>query len=52
VAAAVHGIYSGSDTRSPLISGMYIVTICSVVFLTIYRIRYRDLEQQHRHATH
>jgi len=52
VAAAIHGIYSGSDTRNPLISGMYIVTICSVVFLTIYRIRYRDLEQQHRHATH
>jgi sulfoxide reductase heme-binding subunit YedZ len=51
VASTIHGIYSGSDTRIPFISGMYIVTTCSVVFLTIYRIRYRDLEQQHRHAT-
>jgi len=52
VASAIHGIYSGSDTRIPFISGMYIVTLCSVVFLTIYRIRYRGFEHQQRHATH
>jgi hypothetical protein len=34
---ALHGIFSGSDTRVSLISLMYVVTISSVIFLTVYQ---------------
>lgn len=35
---ALHGIFSGSDTRASVISLMYVVTISSVIFLTVYRV--------------
>ena len=35
---ALHGIFSGSDTRVSLISLMYVITISSVIFLTVYRV--------------
>lgn len=41
VAGALHAIMSGSDTRIPWIAAMYVLTISSVVFLTVYRIVYR-----------
>lgn len=40
-AGAIHGIYSGSDTRIPWIAAMYVLTVSSVIFLTVYRISYR-----------
>lgn len=51
VAASIHGIYSGTDTRIPFVSALYVVAICSVVFLTVYRLRFRTLERQQRHVT-
>ena len=40
-AGALHGIFSGSDTRISLVSLMYVVTISSVIFLTVYRVVFR-----------
>jgi predicted ferric reductase len=44
-AGALHSIFSGSDTRIPWIAAMYVVTISSVLFLTVYRIVYRRAVQ-------
>jgi predicted ferric reductase len=41
-AGALHGILSGSDTRLDAVSVMYVLTISSVVFLTAYRIIFRN----------
>ena len=38
---ALHGIFSGSDTRVSLISLLYVITISSVIFLTVYRVVFR-----------
>lgn len=37
-AGTLHGIFSGNDTQMSLISLMYVVTISSVIFLTVYRV--------------
>lgn len=42
-AGALHGIFSGSDTRIPWIAAIYVLTITSVVFLTAYRVVFRRL---------
>jgi len=38
VAAALHGIFSGTDTGNPVVSGTYIVSSAMVVMLLIIRI--------------
>ena len=50
-ASALHSIYSGTDTRVPFVSGFYVVTISSVIFMTVYRMRFRSLERKLRHVT-
>lgn len=35
------GIFSGSNTRISFISLMYVITISSVIFLTVYRVVFR-----------
>ncbi len=41
-AGALHGILAGSDTRVTSITVMYILTISSTIFLTAYRIIFRN----------
>jgi DMSO/TMAO reductase YedYZ heme-binding membrane subunit len=41
-AGAVHGILAGSDTRVTMVSLMYILTISSTIFLTAYRVIFRN----------
>ena len=41
-AGAAHGIMAGSDTRVSTISLMYILTISSTIFLTAYRVFFRN----------
>jgi methionine sulfoxide reductase heme-binding subunit len=38
VAAALHGLFAGTDSPLPTVQVMYVVTTLSVVFLTVYRI--------------
>jgi predicted ferric reductase len=38
VLAAFHGVYSGTDTLASGAVAMYVVTVISVIFLTIYRV--------------
>lgn len=41
-AGAAHGILAGSDTRVSMISLMYVVTVSSTIFLTVYRVVFRN----------
>ncbi len=38
IAAALHGLFAGTDSPLPTVQVMYLVTTLSVVFLTVYRI--------------
>jgi len=38
IAAALHGLFAGTDSPLPTVQVMYVVTTLSVVFLTAYRI--------------
>ena len=37
-AAALHGLFAGTDSPLPTVQAMYLLTTLSVVFLTVYRI--------------
>lgn len=41
-AGALHGILAGSDTRLSMISLMYVLTLSSTIFLTAYRLIFRN----------
>lgn len=38
IAAALHGLFAGTDSPLPAVQVMYLLTALSVVFLTVYRI--------------
>jgi methionine sulfoxide reductase heme-binding subunit len=38
IAAALHGLFAGTDSPLPTVQAMYLLTTLSVVFLTVYRI--------------
>jgi len=38
IAAALHGLFAGTDSPLPTVQAMYLLTALSVVFLTAYRI--------------
>ncbi len=38
IAAALHGLFAGTDSPLPTVQGMYLLTTLSVIFLTVYRI--------------
>lgn len=51
VAAALHGLFAGTDSPLPTVQVMYLVTALSVLFLTVYRVFVSFANRRARAAT-